>query len=125
MLRVTRCPECGHVIEDPDHMDGLELRAIVGEVGVAKGYGGPMPLNKFARLCKIGPRALSYYLSGERPTPPLVAAQARRLRDTVRRDPAALVLPKRWEEQRRRVLRRKRAIEQARARRQASGEPPF
>lgn len=131
-MRYVRCPTCGTQMPDPDHMDPAELKAIRGIVGVKLKYQGPMPLTKFARLLKVSPRALDYYLAGKRvhpdgrttavDIPPLVAEKARELKNA---QASAIPFPKKWEEQRVRMLNRRARFRAARDRRNAATEPPF
>jgi hypothetical protein len=62
-------------------MHPVELRVIRGLIGVRAGLGGPMSQERFGSLLFLTGRTVRNYESGRRAIPPLVAKEARRLRD--------------------------------------------
>ena len=116
-----RCPCCGAWMKLPETMAGLELRAIRGVVGVRLGYRGPMPQAKFCRWLFVSPRTLWNYEQGKTAIPPLVAKEARRLRED-----ETLQLPASWKRQQTRWLaqrdKARRIADRIKARKLASPE---
>lgn len=75
----------------PETMEPAELRVIRGLVGARLGYDGPMPRKYFCHWLCVSERSLYAYERGHTTIPPLVAKEAKRLRDD-----QTLELPKEW-----------------------------
>lgn len=105
-----KCPFCEHERPDPDYMTGKELKAIRGMIGVARRWGGPLPVKRMAHLLKCSADTLYRWESKNAPIPRLTAAVARKLRDVARDRPERLPLPREWEAERqaRELAKRKR-----------------
>lgn len=117
------CPHCGQMMDDPEEMEPIELRAIRGLIGYRLGYGGPMPQGKLAALLDVAPRTLWNYEHDKTTIPRHVARRARELRED--QSLSWDHLPRRWKRQLDNTLSRRAYYKRRKAQRDATPEPPF